>query len=236
MVVFSAVMCVLGLLLVTALRSGDTLLGSTMGGRQDELIRVVEDLERTKSELSADLAALRAQVMNHESGIAVRQGLVASYNAQLAQLAMNAGVVRVAGKGVRITLADNPHPPEGSVDPAGYVIHDYDLRVVVNALWVGGAEAVAINGQRLTLFSAIRCVGPMVLVNSVRLSSPFVIEAIGDPGSLSRALRENEDARLLVEDYARRFGLRVRIEERGELLLPAYEGRLSPGEMVERVQ
>ena len=68
------------------------------------------------------------------------------------------------------------------------MVHDSDLRSVVNELFSAGAEAIAINDQRLVANSSIRCVGPTVLVNSERLAPPYKIAAIGKPDVLQSAL------------------------------------------------
>ena len=60
---------------------------------------------------------------------------------------------------------------------------------MVNELRAAGAEAIAINDQRVTGTSEIRCVGPTVLVNETRLAAPFVIKAIGNPQTLESSLK-----------------------------------------------
>ncbi len=68
------------------------------------------------------------------------------------------------------------------------IVHDYDLQLVVNELTASGAEAIAINGQRVISRTAIRCVGPTIMVNNVPIVPPFEILAVGDPGTLAGGL------------------------------------------------
>ncbi len=103
--------------------------------------------------------------------------------AQLRQDQVPSGVVPVTGPGVQVRLTDAADVS----DPASRV-QDVDLRVVVNALWSGGAEAVAINGARLTSLTAIRSAGSAVLVDLQPLASPYTVEAVGDADALSQAL------------------------------------------------
>ena len=63
-------------------------------------------------------------------------------------------------------------------------VYDRDLQDVVNALWLAGAEAMSINGQRLTAATAIRSAGEAILVNSRPLSPPSLVHAIGNPAPL----------------------------------------------------
>ena len=93
-----------------------------------------------------------------------------------------AGTGAVGGPGLRVTVEDAPvtrADPEAA-DP-DLRVQDVDLQVVVNGLWAAGAEAVAVNGQRLTALTAIRTAGSAILVDLAPLSSPYVVEAVGRP-------------------------------------------------------
>lgn len=201
------------------------------GDRQSQLVGIVRMLEEKRERLAEDLDGLREEVSELEKQSAARRGLYEVYSEELAALRMLAGLEPMMGRGVEVTLADNPRPPDDGVDPNSYIIHDYDVRAVVNALWAGGAEAVAVNDERLVQSSAVRCVGATVLVNSTRTGSPFVVTAIGDPGGLVDALSADEDARLLLDEYARVFGLKVTVREAEELRVPRYRGSLAPREL-----
>lgn len=108
--------------------------------------------------------------------------------ASLRQDAGRSGVAGVHGPGLEVKLSDAP-PPSGADEPdADHRVQDIDLQVVVNGLWAAGAEAVAINGARLTTTTAIRAAGSAVLVNLTALSSPYAVQAIGDPESLQTGL------------------------------------------------
>lgn len=93
-----------------------------------------------------------------------------------------AGTSAVTGPGLIINLNDAV-PLLGESDAAARV-QDYDVQVVVNALWASGAQAISVNGHRLTSTSAIRSAGEAILVDLVGLSHPYTIEAIGDPDTL----------------------------------------------------
>jgi uncharacterized protein YlxW (UPF0749 family) len=80
---------------------------------------------------------------------------------------------------VRITVDDRP-----DARTKRQVVLDEDLQRLVNGLWVAGAEAVSINGERLTALSAIRGAGEAITVNYHSLRRPYVVQAIGDPDNL----------------------------------------------------
>lgn len=150
---------------------------------------------------------------------------------QVADLGLATGTLAVTGPGLMVTLDDAPSArnPQDDSDPRstgpsedGRVL-DQDLQLVVNGLWFAGAEAVSVNGQRLTAMSAIRSAGQAILVDYRPLSPPYRISAIGDPARL----RSRFDAGPGGQDvqYLRdNFGVRVTIGSSSGLLLPASAG------------
>lgn len=225
----TAVLFVLGFLAALAYRSNVAVgTPSPSGDRHEQLVEIVENLEQKKDGLENELQSLREEMAEQEQEDAARQGLSQSYTTELDRLRMLAGLVAVKGAGVTVTLADNQHPPEGALDVNNYIIHDYDVRAITNALWLGGAEAISVNDERLVQSSAIRCVGTTVLVNSTRVGSPFVVSAVGDPDALLAALDADQDAGLLLHEYVKTLGLKVSASREDEVVVPAYRGSLSP--------
>lgn len=126
------------------------------------------------------------------------------------------GVVAVAGPGVLLTINDNPRTADG-------VVVDQDLRQVVNGLWLAGAEAIAINGHRLSARTAIRQAGSAVTVDYRSMTTPYRIEAIGDPQQLASAFRGNSGGAWL--DFLRvNYAVSWTIESQPALRLAADAG------------
>ena len=136
---------------------------------------------------TAQAAALTAQS---------RTGLAS----ELSKLELEAGTVPVTGPGVVLTVDDAPtqaapvapdaNPRTVTGPDQGKVIAK-DLQIIVNGLWDAGAEAISINGHRLTSRAAIRSAGAAILVDYRPLTRPYVINAIGDPGSLGVEFADN---------------------------------------------
>jgi len=128
------------------------------------------------------------------------------------EIRVASGLAEMAGPGVVIKLYD---APEGY--SAGDIIHDSDVRDVVNELFAAGAKGVAVGGQRLIATSPIRCVGPVIKVNQKEISAnPVVIEAVGDPEVLSSGL----DIIRFSLEFHRNF--LIEIEEEENVVLPYY--------------
>lgn len=187
---------------------------------------------QSRARLVADVARQTAAVATLERRLAVmrndttrlRDRLLASSAAgaalaqQLGREEVAAGTGLVAGPGLRVQLTDAP----GSRDGGNRVL-DRDLQSVVNALWAAGAEAVAINGQRLTAQSAIRQAGDAVLVNFAPVSSPYVIEAVGDPIAVETRFAASRAAGRM-RTLEQLYGLGFRYARAAELTLPSAPG------------
>lgn len=100
---------------------------------------------------------------------------------------MFTGEIGVKGKGVKVSLEDASYIPSGQ-NVNNYIVHESHIFHVINELFISGASAVSINGQRITHQSYIHCNGPVVTVDGVQHPAPFVISAIGDPAVLIPAL------------------------------------------------
>ncbi len=139
---------------------------------------------------------------------------------QLEEVRMWAGLVPVTGKGIMVTMSDSTSLPENG-NMNDYIVHEENIRQVVNELFAAGAEAISINGQRLTTNSAIRCVGPTVLVNEIKTVPPFQISAIGDSNTLVTAL---EMPGGVIQNLNEWTNIDVKVEKKERIDLPAFTG------------
>lgn len=149
------------------------------GEPSDQAQRV--KLGRQATQEQADIQAKKSQVRSLNADISKLQSLrlPSSQNAQLQQAQVAAGATALTGPGVTVTCDDAPQAAGDNQRVA-----DGDLRVLVNGLWEAGAEAVSINGQRITTTSAIRSAGSAITVNYTSLTPPYRVVALGDPATL----------------------------------------------------
>lgn len=133
---------------------------------------------------------------------------------RLRNLQVTTGFVPVQGPGVRVTVDDAP-----SGEPDGRV-RATDLRLLVNGLWQAGAEAIAINGRRLTAVSAIVNANIAVQVNRSPLTPPYLLHAIGNPLTLQADLL-NTSSGATFQALADRYGFVVQRQDVDTLMLPA---------------
>lgn len=195
-------------------------------GLRGELAAEVAERTAQSDALAARVARLRDEVA------AVREQALGTDAAgraaarRLATASAVSGTTAVRGPGIVVTVDDadtddpeGPDPLRGGTVPEGRV-SDTDLQDVVNGLWAAGAEAVAVNGQRLTALSAIRSAGESVLVDLRPLAPPYVVEAVGDPAALEVGFVDGPSGRRLTT-LTSLYGLRFEVRRADELTLRA---------------
>ncbi len=129
----------------------------------------------------------------------------------LRELRVEAGMAEMRGEGVVVELSDR----EGAVT-SDAIIHDTDVRDLVNELYASGAQGVAVGDQRLTATSSIRCAGNLIKVNGNIIPVPVEIKAVGDPELLTSGLQ------IIKNNLEVQRNLGFNIETREEITLPPY--------------
>lgn len=156
------------------------------------------------------------------TGLQAGQSAAALASEQLNQAKMNAGLIKLTGPGLIITLDDSQL--ERDQEYGNYVIHEEYLRTLVNILWNGGAEAIAINDQRITTHTEIFCSGAYIQINGTRQMPPYRIVAIGDQDNLESALQFYFWDKL--GEYQQQYGITRKLDVPAEpLTVPAGEER-----------
>lgn len=188
--------------------------GEMQVGRQTSAL--VAMLTRSQAQLEqqgAEIERLRARLAQYEEEVARERGLVRELQASRILL----GTVAVTGPGIELEVADSTM--RASAGPGGeelFVVHDLQLLQIANELWAAGAEAIALNGQRLTMGSAIICSARLIEVNGVAIASPFVFHAVGDRDKLVSAL----SIRGGVLDGLRLLEFPVKLTPKEEITIP----------------
>lgn len=203
---------------VRARQEATTGLRADLAGEVRDRTAETDQLAREAERLREDLDAAQAELLGADAA-----GRAAAE--QLRLLGLASGTLPVTGPGVRVVLDDAP-PPEDAPDatlrggtPLDGRVQDRDLQDLANGLWAAGAEAVDVNGQRLTALTAIRSAGDAVLVDFRPLSPPYVVRAVGDAAALELELLDGPTGRRLTT-YASLYGLRFSLERSDELSLP----------------
>jgi uncharacterized protein YlxW (UPF0749 family) len=182
-------------------------------GRASLLARIDDESDRVArlQEQIADLREVNADTEQEVLGLREQQQALTT---RLSRLQVRTGFVAVRGPGIRVTVTDEETgTPDGAVK-------DEDLALLVDGLWSAGAEAISVNGNRLTAASAIRVSGAAIEVNGVGVASPYTVLVIGDTGSL-QADFFNTSSGLAFSDLSQRYGFEFDLQNEDELSLPA---------------
>lgn len=184
--------------------------------RIDQETGAAEKLEDRVDELRADVSARQRDALRDSGGDGS------------ALVGILSGAVAVHGPGVRLVVDDaKDASASGDGDPrstSGFSdtgrVRDRDMQRIVNGLWESGAEAVSINGQRLTALSAIRAAGDAILVDNKPLVPPYTVLAVGDGGQLSDRFQNSADG-LYLHALQENYGIRTGISAQDDVRLPA---------------
>jgi uncharacterized protein YlxW (UPF0749 family) len=190
------------------------------------LVDLVRSAERVARAENARLLALQADVNARTAAAARSNGAVAAAQRATAPLRVPFGLTAVSGPGLVVVLDDAPvSAATAGVDQNQLLVHQSDLQAVVNALWAGGAEAMSIAGQRLVPTSAVRCVGPTLLLNGEVYSPPYRVQAIGPAAAMKKALSASRGVGEFVQ-AAEYYGLGYTVGAESDLHLPPFRGSL----------
>ncbi|WP_235460663.1 DUF881 domain-containing protein [Streptomyces olivochromogenes] len=186
--------------------------------RIDRESSAADKLEGAVDDLRDDVSA-RQRAALRKSGGGARTDL----------MGVLSGATAVHGPGVKLVVNDakeattggngsNPRETSGFSDTGR--VRDRDMQRVVNGLWASGAEAISINGQRLTALSAIRAAGDAILVDNKPLVPPYTVLAVGDGEKLSTRFQNSADG-LYLHALDENYGIRTGISTETDLRLPA---------------
>lgn len=178
--------------------------------------------------LAKDLDALRTDVARTRDVVLGDGTLGRRLSGQVSALELSTGQTGVTGPGLVVTMDDASDAADagssGGNGRGGQLgddrIYDRDIQDVVNALWAAGAEAISVNGQRLTALTTIRSAGEAVLVDFRPLSPPYRISAVGDVDAMEPAFADSATARRFTT-YTSLYGIGFSTHRADRLRLPA---------------
>ncbi|MGW0909083.1 DUF881 domain-containing protein [Streptomyces sp. NPDC002853] len=213
---------VLAALVVTVGAAQARIAAPVVAKERAELIDRIESATTDADELEGDVETLRDDVGERQ-----REALKKHGGSKGELVSLLSGATKVHGTGVKLVVDDAKEADQGGGGPresAGFSdtgrVRDRDMQRVVNGLWQSGAEAIAINDQRLTALSAIRAAGDAILVDNKPLVPPYTVLAVGDGQRLSTRFQNSRDGQYL-HALQENFGVRTSISVQDDVRLPA---------------
>lgn len=175
---------------------------------------------KLNQELQKELNQKQQQVLEFEKKLSNETKVYSDIAEEAEMFRMYLGKVNVKGPGVQITLSDGEYDPaEENVN--SYIVHEYHVFQVINELNISGANAIAINGQRISHDSYILCNGPVIEVDGKQHFAPFVISAIGDAETMAAALNIKGG----VKDILVNENVQFSLEKKDQIMMNAKHNR-----------
>ncbi len=208
---------VLGLLLATQMRATVEIQKQTKNSsrRYQSLIKVVDQARNKQNQMSTRVENLRKQLEAYKKGV-VETAKVAEINNQINQVKIVTGELPVEGPGLYITLDDR--------ETTATQVFSGDVKDIINILRYSGAEAIAVNGQRIVANTAVHEAGRNLLINKVPINRsegiPYEVLAVGDPDNMESFLRVTYG---LLADL-QGAGVKIKITKVERVVTPAYRG------------
>lgn len=190
------------------------------------LVATALDLQAQQDGLKQQILRLRDEIQGLEATGQGGASVTHDLNSQLEQARVAAGLAAMSGPGLVIQLTDSTAPvPDGS-NARDYLVSGQDVLTVVRELWLAGAEGVAVNGERMSVATAITDIGGSILVNSAYVAGPYQVSAIGPPDMLDRLTRSQGFVDF-IRARSEAFGIGVGQAVQNAVDLPAYAGSIN---------
>ena len=196
---------------------------------KEQLVSRIESLQTRSTQQESKIADLTKEVRGYEA-LALQQAGSGDVSGRLKELEVEAGAVPLTGPGFTLTVDDAPsgdtsggagqRPSSGF--EAGRVTAG-DLQIIVNGLWGAGAEAIAINGHRLSSTAAIRFAGQAIIVDFRPLSRPYAITVIGNGPGIQQIFEQSFSG-VYLSQLTQEYKIRSDLKQADSLTVPADSG------------
>lgn len=192
------------------------------GKREADLIDEITKLRVDYTGLKEDNLKNEKIVEEYKNSSSNNSSLIASMKEELNLAESLSGLKTVEGEGVIVTVEDGDKILTGDTNIETILVHDTDILTIVNELKAAGAEAININGQRVIATTSIRCVGPVIQVNGIKVAAPFYIKAIGNSKYLESALNIKGG---IIDTY-QAYGIKIDLKREKKITIDKFDGTL----------
>jgi uncharacterized protein YlxW (UPF0749 family) len=189
---------------------------------RSSLVETALGLQAEQADLKAQILDLRNQISQLEAAGPGSATVVRQLNAELEQARIAAGLVELEGPGVVFRLEDAASPGGG----ADSLVSASDVRAIVDELWLAGAEAISVNGERVTVSTAFLDIGGSILANSAYLAPPYEVRAIG-PRDLYERMQASASFVAFVSARVEGSGIQLSVAQLDAVVVHAFAGSVN---------
>ena len=201
---------------------GTYLDGATPTQKTSELLTELSAAKVEKESLVEEIERLEEQLSEIQDSASDENIIIKRLTAELDRYKAFSGMTKVSGMGLVVTI-DNPQQ-DVNLGVETNIIYDYQLLLdLVNELNSAGAEAISINEQRMVNSTEVRLAGTQVNVNTIPISPPFIVKAIGNSKTLDGAINQ----RFGIVQTIRELGYYVEVKKVETIEIPAFNGSIT---------
>lgn len=214
--VFIASVClIIGIIIAVQYKAINYYEASLVPPSIEDLTAELNSLTRERDAVEEKVAKLNQELENSRNN----NELMSELQKKLQLVYMSGGIHPCQGSGITIIMTNRSNGFQVNDSNSGSFAEASDLLLLVNELKASGAEAIAINDQRITAMSEIYWTGTMILVNETQIRPPYRIQAIGDPNSLEKGM-------LIKGGYIYELQLerKIDLKRTDQIKLPAFNG------------
>jgi uncharacterized protein YlxW (UPF0749 family) len=190
------------------------------------LVETALEQQRLQAELKTQIVDLRERIRGLEERGQGTTAIVRDLNDRLKEARIAAGLIPLTGTGLVLQLADSTQQVPADASESDYLVTARDIRTVIDELWLAGAEAIAVNTERVTTSTGVLDIGHTILVNSAYLAPPYQVSAIG-PTDLLDQLGLSQGWREFIQTRRGTFGLDIAFAELEVVEIPQFAGGLN---------
>lgn len=194
-------------------------------------IRYINDKINKLHDVNQELSLLEQQ-LNHDLSLieemkeSLNEIVLLNQNnyALIKDLEVATGRTDMRGSGITVKVADNLSDDEDSYDTFDKIVHDIDIRSIINDLINAGAEAIAVNSKRIVNTTEVICSGPVIRINDEVVAEPFIVKAIGDPELLIQAINSESS---YAHNIKEKYGIDISVMKSNDILISRNRVKLN---------
>lgn len=214
---------ILGFITTVQFKSNLTYQGIITIPKLLDLQHEIQNMEKENDKIRESLNESTMKLAEYRSSIENTGSAFSTMEQELIRTRNYSDLEKVQGPGIIITLNDSQREIGEDESVMWYLIHDLDILEIVNELRSAGAEAIAINEERVISTTSIRCGGPTINIDGKRHAVPFIVKAIGDPKKLEASMLAPESYIKLYLEYS---GIEVNVQKAEKLIIKGYDSNI----------
>ncbi len=201
---------------------GTYLNGSSPTQKTTEILNELSAVKAEKETLIEEIERLEDQLDKIQNSASEESAVVKNLTDELNRFKAFSGMTKVSGTGIIVTIDNPPSDINATLDKN--IALDYKMILdLINELNSAGAEAISINEQRMVNNTEVRLAGSQVNVNTLPITPPFVIKAIGSSETLDSAIH----IRFGIVQLLQEAGYYVEVKQVENLEIPAFNGSIT---------